>query len=104
MQWKIWKSYPILGNRFLLTGLTFLVYWVFFDSNSLVNIIALKAKIKGLEKDEAYYQHRIEDTRMRLTELNSSMDNLEKFARENHHMKRPNEAVYVFVDRADLEQ
>jgi hypothetical protein len=32
------------------------------------------------------------------------MDNLEKFARENHHMKRPNEAVYVFVDRADLEQ
>ena len=103
MKWKFWKRYPILGNRYMLAGLTFAIYLSFFDANSLLNIVSLKAKERALEKDEKYYRVRIADTKQRLEELTSSTDNLEKFAREIHHMKRPGESVYVLVDRAELE-
>jgi cell division protein DivIC len=103
MNWKFWKRYPVLGNRFLLAGISFGIYLMFFDANSVLNILSLKAKERALEKDETYYKERIADTKRRLEELTSSVDNLEKFARENHHMKRSGEAVYVIVDRAELE-
>ncbi|MBM3170358.1 MAG: septum formation initiator family protein [Bacteroidetes bacterium] len=103
MNWKFWKRYPLLGNRFLLTGLAFGIYLFFFDANSILNIVALKSKEWALEKDEKYYQDHIAETQQRLEELSSNTDNLEKFARENHHMKRAGESVYVIVDRAELE-
>lgn len=103
MNLKFWNRYPLLANRFLLTGLAFGIYLSFFDANSLLNIVALKAKERALENDEHYYRERIENTKQRLEELTSSPDNLEKFARENHHMKRAGESVYVIVDRAELE-
>jgi len=103
MNWKFWKRYPLLGNRFLLTGLAFAIYLSFFDANSLMNIIALKSKERALEKDEKYYNDQIAETKQRLEELSSNTENLEKFAREYHHMKRPEESVYVMVDRAELE-
>lgn len=103
MKWKFWKRFPLLGNRFLLAGLAFGIYIAFFDANSLLNIVSLKAKERALEKDETYYKERISATQKRLEELTSSTDNLEKFAREVHHMKRQGEAVYVFVDRTEVE-
>ena len=51
-----------------------------------------------LEKDKRYYTTEIANNKESLNELMSSMDNLEKFAREKYLMKRDNEDIFVFVE------
>ena len=44
-----------------MTLLVFLVWLTFFDRNNFINKIQLKNKITTLQKEKAYYQHKIEE-------------------------------------------
>jgi cell division protein FtsB len=52
-------------------------------------------KIHNLEKEKEYYLQKIENDRNRLKELQTNSENLEKFAREQYYMKKPNEDIFV---------
>ena len=57
----------------------------------------LKNKITTLQKEKAYYHHKIEEDNRKMQELLSNKDNLEKFAREQYLMKNKNEDIFVIV-------
>lgn len=80
-----------------MTLLVFLVWLTFFDRNNFINKMQLKNKITTLQKEKAYYQHKIEEDNRKMQELLSNKDNLEKFAREQYLMKNKNEDIFVIV-------
>lgn len=56
-----------------------------------------KKKSKNLKKEKAYYQRKIEEDSRKMEELLSNKKNLEKFAREQYLMKKPDEDLFVIV-------
>ena len=87
------------ANKYTISGLIFLIWIAFLDKNSIVEKVELRNKISTLEKEQKYYQDKIEDDNRKIKELLSSPDNLEKFAREQYFMKNPNEDIFVITKK-----
>lgn len=82
-------------NKYIITGVAFLIAVGFVDEYSLLTRYKNIARITELEREYAYYEKQIEGTRKRLDELESDGYNLEKYAREQYFMKRKNEDVFI---------
>lgn len=85
----------LLTNKYIVTLLAFGVYITFFDGNSLIDRMHTHRKIVDLQKEIAFYKQNIETDRAKLEALDSSLENLEKFARETYLMHKPNEEVFI---------
>ena len=95
---KILKNFlRKLKNPFIFIGLLFLLWMLFFDSNSYLNHRKLSKSIKQLEKDKLHYRNEIQKDSIAIEEL-SSPKGLEKYAREKYHMKKENEEIFLIVD------
>jgi cell division protein DivIC len=93
---RIWKKLlPYLKNKYLLSFLVFFVWILFFDQNNLVDRYISHRNIRQLEKDKQYFRERIKKDSIRMNELRTNDDNLEKFAREQYLMKRENEEIFI---------
>jgi RNase adaptor protein for sRNA GlmZ degradation len=71
---------------------------LFFDSNNLIDRYKELRKLHQFEKDQVYFTERIEIDSKRLKQLKTSNRNLEKFAREQYYMKKPNEEIFVIIE------
>ena len=61
----------VVGNIYFITGAAFLVWMLFFDSNSVVNNFKQNNKYKDLQEEQAYYQNEIERIDENMEELSS---------------------------------
>lgn len=86
-----------LKNPFVLIGFLFVLWMLFFDSNSYLNHKRLSNTIDQLEKDQKHYQEQIQKDSIALQEL-STPEGIEKYAREKYHMKKENEEIFLFTD------
>ena len=92
------KFSPVLRNKYVLTVFIFIVWLIFFDRNNLIDRFKEMQKLYQFEKDRVYYTERIEIDSQRLKQLKTSNRNLEKFAREQYFMKKPNEDIFVIIE------
>ncbi|MGE0090294.1 MAG: septum formation initiator family protein [Bacteroidales bacterium] len=92
------KVIPMLKNKFVLTLIIFFFWLLFFDSNNLIDRYKEIRKLHQFEKDRVYFTERIEIDSKRLKQLKTSNRNLEKFAREQYYMKKPNEEIFVIIE------
>ena len=90
---------PLLRNRYVLTFLAFLIWITFFDQNNLLERRELAGRIRELEQQKIHYQEEIENNKQRIEELQSNPENLEKFAREQYLMKKPDEEIFVVTTK-----
>ncbi len=90
---------PILRNFYWVTGIVFLVWMTFLDSNDLINRYRLSAKLRSLENEREYYQEKIKEVQKDREELMGTPELLEKFAREKYLMKKPTEDIYIIEDK-----
>jgi len=70
---------------------------LFFDQNNIVDRMKMSAEIRQLDADREYYLEQITKDSIRLHELTTDKDNLEKYAREQFLMKKKNEDVFVVI-------
>jgi cell division protein DivIC len=84
-------------NKYLLTMLIFVIWLMLFDSNNLVDRYREMRELHKLRVDREYYIKRIENDRQKLHELKTDNHNLEKFAREQYHMKKSDEDLYIIL-------
>ena len=90
-----------INNKYFYTGLVFLVWWIFFDQESLIVQYDL-ARVKiGLEKQKEYYNNEIEKDEAAINTLQNDTVLLEKYAREKYFMKKDNEDVFIIVRNDD---
>jgi cell division protein DivIC len=93
---RVWhKLLPYLKNKYLLSLLVFFIWLLFFDQNNLVDRYISHRHIRQLEKDKIYFRERIKEDSMRMNQLKTDNENLEKFAREQYLMKRENEDIFI---------
>jgi cell division protein DivIC len=91
------KIPPILRNKYVLTIIIFVVWVTLLDSNNLIARYRDMRELHKLKIDREYYIRRIEQDKQKLHELKTDNHNLEKFAREQYHMKKPDEDLYIIL-------
>jgi len=91
------KIPPFLRNKYLLTIIIFVVWLLLLDSNNLISRYKEMKNLRKLKSDREYYVKRIEEDKRKLYELRTDDRNLEKFAREQYRMKKPDEDLYIIL-------
>lgn len=97
---KIIKSIvKYIGNRYtkvqLLAIAVILVFAFFISDSSIFDRLSHDSKIRELNNQIEYYREKTEEDKKQLEQLNSNKDDIERFARENYLMKRPNEDIFI---------
>jgi len=91
------KIPTVFRNKYLLTLIIFLVWLLLLDSNNLITRYKEMRELHKLRIDREYYIKRIEVDKRKLYELKTDNHNLEKFAREQYRMKKPDEDLYIIL-------
>lgn len=91
------KIPTVFRNKYLLTLIIFLVWLLLLDSNNLIARYKEMRELHKLRIDREYYIKRIEVDKRKLYELKTDNHNLEKFAREQYRMKKPDEDLYIIL-------
>lgn len=97
MGWKEIKKkrwFSIMTNIYILILTVFVVWMIFFDTNSLLIHMELKKEINKLEKQKEFLQEEIEKDKEIIDRL-SDPEELEKFAREQYYLKKKDEEIYI---------
>jgi cell division protein FtsB len=88
------KWFGIVTNMYVLVLTVFVVWMVFFDTNSLLIHWELKKQINNLEKQKEFLHEEIAKDKKIIKKL-SDPEELEKFAREQYYLKKKNEEIYL---------
>ncbi|MFT5737044.1 MAG: cell division protein DivIC [Maribacter sp.] len=88
------KWFKIMTNMYVMVLTAFLIWMIFFDTNSLLIHQELKKEIKKLEKTQDFLTKEISKDKKIIEKL-SSKEELEKFAREEYYLKKKNEEIYL---------
>lgn len=86
-----------MKNKYILTGLAFLVWMFFFDRNDIISQVQLRLKLSDYRDKREYFEQQIAEVKKEKQELLTNQSSLEKFAREQYMMKKDNEDLFVIV-------
>jgi len=92
------KLRKIFINKYLFVFLVYAVFVTFFDTHSLVHRWQTHEKIVEMDKELKFYKEEINTNKQKKNDLQSSKENLEKFAREHYFMKKENEDIYIIKE------
>lgn len=92
-------EHPVFRHRhskYVLAVLLFAIWMLFLDSSSWRVHRELDEEMERLEASMEYYNAQIDRDQAVINALDSSVDALEKWAREEYWMHRPDEDVFIF--------
>jgi cell division protein FtsB len=89
------KVVKILTNKYLLTGLAFLAWVIYFDQNDWLTLQQRQKELNGVKDNITYLNTEIARMNAERHDLLTDHYKLETYARENYRMKHDNEDVYV---------
>jgi cell division protein FtsB len=84
-----------LKNKYLLTGVFFVVWMLFFDPKDILTDFERRDKLTELQKSELHLKQMISESRHELDLLKNNAQNIEKYAREKYMMKKDNEDLFI---------
>ncbi len=93
------RNSKLLRNKYVIALVLFLLWITFFDQNNLVQHRRNKQRLKALKEQQDYYRVKIEEDHLKMEELRSGEDNLEKYAREQFNMTRSDEDLFLVVEK-----
>ncbi|MCH2198081.1 MAG: septum formation initiator family protein [Flavobacteriales bacterium] len=88
-----------LKNKYVLTPVVFAVWMLFFNDVDLFFIMNSRQELNEMKREAEYLKAETERTREALHDLNTNSETLEKFAREEYFMKKPNEDLYIVTEK-----
>jgi cell division protein DivIC len=91
------KIPSILKNKYLITGVAFLLLMLFLDRNNLVSQYKMRKELNGLRKELKFYHDQAQKDSIELSRLMGDSLELEKLGREKYMMKRDSEDIYIIV-------
>ena len=86
-------------NAYWLVTIVFFALTFVMGDSSLYKRYTYDEKIRSLEKEIKHYQKEIEVNSKKLNDLHTDKEGLERFAREEYFMKKPNEDVYIIKNK-----
>ncbi|PQB04682.1 FtsB family cell division protein [Aureitalea marina] len=94
-----WVKY--LGNTYVIILILFIVWMLFFDTNSYLIHSELNDDIKALEENAEFYQQEIDKDTEFIEKMEDSNE-IERYAREKYYLKRENEDIFIIEDADSL--
>lgn len=94
---KLFHKTHVYKTIYVVIGLLFAVWMLFFDSHSWLIHRELNTEIDQLEKKRRDLEEKINADKLTIQQL-ENIDSLEKFARENYGHKRNDETVFIIED------
>ncbi len=88
------KIFNFLKSTIGLIIIFFIIWMIYFDSNSLLTHKRLNKDIKELNERKSYYNNEIKKDQRELKMIQSD-SGLEKYAREKLFMKKDNEEIFL---------
>ena len=87
-----------VGRKFWIAATAaIVVFTVFMVGRNALHAVKIKRQINQLTREQAYYSGKIEQDSTLLERLRYD-DFLEEYARENYHMQRRDEHVYILKE------
>lgn len=85
----------IFYNKYLITGMAFAIWMMFFDRNDFPLQIKRMRELNKMEQNQKNMALLISNTQKELELLKTNPETLEKYAREKYMMKKDNEDLYI---------
>lgn len=82
----------------LLAIFSIMIYVFLISESNIFTRLGYDAEISSLEDQIEHYRTQTEKDKKKLEELDADKEQIEKFARENYLMKRPNEDIFIIED------
>jgi cell division protein FtsB len=82
-------------NKYILTGLAFAVWALFFDQNDYMSMLQKERELNNIKDNIAYLNTEITKMSTERNDLLNNPQKLEQYARENYKMKHEGEDIYV---------
>lgn len=82
--------------KYIIAIAIFLLIIGVLDENSLIQRAKYDKEIHSLRSEIKKYQKEYDESTRKLKELSDNPENLERIARENYLMKKPDEDIFVF--------
>jgi len=73
----------------------FLAWVVFFDSRDIFTQLDKRAELNTLLESKKFYEKEIATAKKQLSDIQNNAAALEKIAREQYKMKKPNEDLFL---------
>ncbi len=93
----------IFKSKYLLAGIGFLVWMLFFDKNDFFQQYERIQHVRELSKNEQHQVKQIADTKKELYFLITNAQTIEKYARERYMMKKDNEDLFILPNTQKTE-
>jgi len=88
-------------NIYVLVSVFFIVWMMFFDTNSFRILWSLESKINDLEEQKKELIRQIDEDRSTIQKLSDSTE-LEKFGREQYYLKKADEDIFIVEFRDSI--
>ncbi len=93
------KTIKYLTNRkYIVTIILFVIWLSIFDKNSVINNLKNRNKLLKLNHEKEFWLEKIKQDSTSLYQLKTDDNNLEKYAREQYLMHKPNEDIFIIVE------
>ena len=84
-----------LKNKYLLTGVFFIVWMLFFDPKDIFSDFERRDKLNELQNSEQHLKQMITQSQQELDLLKNNAQSIERYAREKYLMKKDNEDLFI---------
>ena len=97
------KWIRFISNKYVLILILFLVWMIFFDTNSYFIHKELNDDINALEKSKEFYEEEIKKDKTFIEKI-KDINEMEKYAREKYYLKKENEDIYIIEHEDSLKK
>ena len=92
----------LLSNRYILLSVAFVVWMVFFDTNSWMIHRELNQEIEVLEQRKQQFQKDIQADADFVENMKDTFE-MERYARSHYYLKKDNETIFL-IEETDSSQ
>ena len=92
------RSIRLIKDKYFLSTLILLVILVAFEDTNIYRQFKSLNKLSALQEVNDLKRIEIEEIKVKINELTTNPEELEKFARETYRMKKENEIIFLFVE------
>ena len=93
---ELFSKYKV--NKYWIALIVFFVLTFVVGESTLLNRFSYNKEISRLNKEVEYYTNLKEESQQKLEALQSDNESLEKLAREQYQMKKPDEDLFIIVE------
>lgn len=94
-QKKTKKFLKVLGNKYVICTLIFILFFIIIDNNGFMTYYRLRSQNALLIQQKTELEKDIRTDSINYQKMTRDIDEIERFGRENYFMKRDNEDIFI---------